>query len=76
MERKLWFLLYGGSSADGRGPGRYEGRTDDPEVARAHHEKIRANPYTTGYVQIIDDTDAWCLFPFYDWSVKKPQRRR
>lgn len=55
MKFPRWFLLFDGSSADGMGPGQYAGRTDDPDVARAHHEKIRANPYSTGYVEVVED---------------------
>jgi hypothetical protein len=50
-----WFLLYEGSSPDGRGTAEYVGRTTDPVVARAHHAKVSSNPYSTGYVQRITD---------------------
>lgn len=51
-----WFLLYGGTSADGAGPGKYVGRTTDPEVARAHHHEVKNDPYSTGYVEIVTDS--------------------
>jgi hypothetical protein len=56
MIEETWFLLYGGESADGLGPGRYETRTTDEEVAKRHLERIRENPYSTGKVMVITDT--------------------
>jgi hypothetical protein len=50
-----WFLLYGGTSTDGSGPGRYEGRTTDPSVALKHARRIDRSPYSTGHVDIITD---------------------
>lgn len=50
-----WYLLYGGSSEDGRGPGVYEGRTTDVSVALKHHKKIDS-PYSTGYITAVTDT--------------------
>lgn len=52
-----WFLLYGGSSADGAGPGGYIGRTEDPEAVKSHLAKIEADLYSTGYVVIVTDSD-------------------
>lgn len=47
-----WFLLYGGSSEDGNGPGQYLGRTDNPVRAiEFYREHIKDNPYSTGYIQ-------------------------
>lgn len=48
-------LPIGGSSADGRGDGKYIGRTTDPVVAKAHAKKCEKNPYSTGYVLRVDD---------------------
>lgn len=50
-----WFLLYGGSSEDGLGPGIYIGRTTDEAVARKHAEECSKNPYSTGYVNVVTD---------------------
>lgn len=44
------YILYGGESEDGRGPGRYIGRTTDKEKARKHFLKTEKNPYSTGCV--------------------------
>lgn len=50
------FLLYGGSSADGLGPGVYEGRTADPVLAFKFWEQLVDNPYSTGSVVVITPT--------------------
>lgn len=50
-----WYLLYEGTSPDGRGSAEYVGRTIDPAVARAHHKKVHGSPYSTGYVMRITD---------------------
>jgi hypothetical protein len=54
---ETWYLLYGGDSVDGCGPGEYEGRTRDVSAAAKHHIKISNNPYSTGYVQVITDKE-------------------
>lgn len=53
---EVWFLLEGGSSPDGRGPGRYEGRTTKVVDAVKHYKKVKKNPYSTGRVIVITDT--------------------
>jgi hypothetical protein len=50
-----WYLLFDGTSVDGSGHGCYVGRTTDPEVAKAHFEKCRSDPYNVGDVQIVTD---------------------
>jgi hypothetical protein len=61
----VWYLLYDGSSEDGRGQSDYVGRTTHKEIARKHHKKVRSNPYSTGKVMIANDfkffqaDDAW-----------------
>lgn len=52
-----WYLLYGGSSEDGCGPGKYVGRTVDVFVAAKHYIKISKNPYSTGYVKVVTDDE-------------------
>jgi hypothetical protein len=51
-----WFLLYEGTSEDGRGPGKYIGRTTDKTVAFNHCKTQEENPYATGGVVAITDT--------------------
>ena len=62
-----WYLLYDGSSPDGRGAGNYIGRTTDKKVAKAHFKKCAEDPYSTGGVTIVTDTKAWraCREDFY-----------
>lgn len=51
-----WFLLYGGCSEDGMGPGRYAGRTECRTEARNYLEEVvEGNPYSTGYVLVVSD---------------------
>lgn len=51
-----WFLMYGGSSEDGRGPGQYLGRTFHPCHALTFYRKhIKGNPYSTGYITAVFD---------------------
>jgi hypothetical protein len=47
------YLLYDGSSADGRGIPNYIGWTSNKDEAAAHSSKCRANPYCTGYVSVV-----------------------
>lgn len=65
---ETWFLLYGGSSVDGAGPGKYEGRTTDKATAFAHSEKCRRNPYSTGYVLVVTDAKVERAWAQTDWS--------
>jgi hypothetical protein len=50
-----WYLLFGGTSSDGRGEPRYIGRTSHKAVAKEHFEGINSNPYSTGKVMIAND---------------------
>jgi hypothetical protein len=52
---KIWYLLYGGSSADGRGSGEFLERTLSLEKAKAHAVKIQKDPYSMGSVWLISD---------------------
>lgn len=52
----MWFLLFGGSSVDGRGQGAYVGRATDVTIARQHYMRVQHDPYSTGYVMIVTDT--------------------
>ena len=49
------FHLYDGSSEDGRGMGKYVGRTLDPKKALEHHYKVRSSWYSTGKVDVVTD---------------------
>jgi hypothetical protein len=50
-----WYLLFEGSSQDGRGIGTYCGRTTDQDVARKHYEKLVLNQLSIGRVEIVTD---------------------
>ena len=50
-----WFLLEDGSSPDGRGRGKYVGRTTDKQKALKHFMKVRKSPYSTGRVLVVTD---------------------
>lgn len=54
MIREHWFIMYGGTSCDGRGSAKYAGRTLDPNDA-AKFLKENDSPYSFAYVQVIDD---------------------
>lgn len=51
----VWYLLYGGSSVDGSGPGKYIGRTTESDVAFKHAKECASDPYSTGYVIAVTD---------------------
>lgn len=50
-----WFLLYDGTSPDGRGHPKYIGRTTDLEKALKHFQKCAHSPNSIGEVKIIND---------------------
>lgn len=51
----VWYLLYGGSSEDGSGPGTYMGRTTDSDVAFKHAKECDCDSYSAGYVIAVTD---------------------
>lgn len=51
----LWYLLFDGSSPDGRGEPKYVGRTTHKEEAKKHFNKVESSPYSTGKVMIAND---------------------
>ena len=52
-----WFIIYDGSSPDGRGFPQYHGRTKDAKLALKHFKKCNDNPYSTGKVRIVTDRE-------------------
>lgn len=62
-----WFILYDGTSPDGRGVARYAGRTTDPSIARKHFEKTQSDPHSVGYVLVVTDTSSYRANGFTDW---------
>lgn len=68
---ETWYLLYDGSSPDGRGMPDYIGRTLSREEAKAHHWKCWNDDYSIGRVKIITDTTEDIPFgDLYDWDEK------
>lgn len=64
-----WFLLFGGSSADGLGPGVFVGRTTVPAEAERHYRMVRRDPYSTGYVVIVSDASYVRADSCTDWAA-------
>jgi hypothetical protein len=48
-----WYLLYDGSSTDGRGSAKFIGRTLSEEFAKKHNEECKSSPYSFGYVEVV-----------------------
>lgn len=69
MNHEVWYILFGGTSEDGRGRGTYIGRTTDKTVAKKHYEHCRKDPYSTGRVVIYTDTSASEASPFTQWEA-------
>jgi hypothetical protein len=65
---KTWYLLFDGSSVDGRGEGTYVGRTTDREAARKHYVRCAKDPYSTGRVDIVTDTKLESAWSDTDWQ--------
>ena len=63
-----WFLLFDGSSVDGRGFPRYIGRTIDKYAARLHYDNVKNNPYSIGKVEIITDNSHTVATSKTDWE--------
>lgn len=51
----VWYLMFQGSSPDGRGDCDYCGRTTSKKMAHQHFMNISRNPYSTGKVLIVND---------------------
>ena len=61
------YLLYSGSSSDGRGEGTYIGRTTDIDKAIEHFNLINKSTYSTGKVVCVTDTKLINLMWDDDW---------
>lgn len=62
---ETWYLLYSGSSDDGRGESEYVGRTRNASDAAKHFRKSIKNPYSIGYVAVITDEE---VVKYYSWG--------
>jgi len=56
------YLLFDGTSSDGRGDAKYCGKTGDKTVAVAHYKKCDKNPYSVGKVMVATDTAFYRAF--------------
>jgi hypothetical protein len=65
---ETWFLLFSGSSPDGRGNPHYSKRTTDKAEARRHYERCKKDPYSVGKVQIITDGGYSTASENTDWD--------
>ena len=63
------YLLFDGTSEDGRGDGTYCGRTTDKSVARKHYDECESNPYSVGKVIAVTDTTHEEVSFWYDWDM-------
>ena len=63
-----WYLLYDGSSPDGRGTPRYIGRTRNKLVAKKHYKDISKDPYSTGGVEYVTKTEKHQVNQWTDWD--------
>ena len=50
------YLLFDGSSCDGRGEPKYSGRTYSKEEAIKHYQDCKNNPYSFGKVMILTES--------------------
>ena len=64
-----WFLLFDGSSPDGRGFSHYVGRTQDKKVARQHFDRCESSPYCTGGVRFATDSNYGVIDAVTDWEA-------
>jgi hypothetical protein len=68
MTEPTWYILYDGSSVDGRGNSDFYKRTTDKQEAIEHWEKCRNDPYFTGKVVAYTDTKEISVYFDYDWE--------
>lgn len=67
-EDETWFILYDGTSVDGKEGGHYCGRTIDKEVAKQHYKNCLANPHNTGGVVAYTATKVVHIYRDLDWD--------
>ncbi len=67
---ETWYLLYGGTSADGLGKGYYVGRTTDMFTAIEHFNKQKNDPFSIGEVQIVRDDEITVAYYLNDFREK------
>jgi hypothetical protein len=55
---EAWYLIYEGSSPDGRGSPAFSYRTTDRARALNSLKEMRDNPYSNGYVIMVTDEES------------------
>jgi hypothetical protein len=65
---ETWYLLFAGTTADGRGDANYTGRTTDKSIAKKHWDECKSNPYSVGKVIVVTDTKHKRIIFDYDWE--------
>jgi len=68
---EIWYLLYDGTSADGLGQGKYCGRTLDMFTAIEHFEKVKNDPFNTGKVVKITDSEMKTIWEIADFRLEE-----
>lgn len=63
------FILYGGTSEDSRGSGKYKGKTTNPKEAKKYWNKIKKNPYSTGKVMAYTDSAEILIWDEKQWTL-------
>ena len=64
---KTLYLIYSGTSADGRGNAPLVKRTEDKKIAKKYYDKISKNPYNCGKViRIKGNTETYMMSS--DWE--------
>ena len=55
ISKQTWYILYGGTSVDGRGDEVFVERTTNYKKAKKHLKRNAKNPYFLGSVDVITD---------------------
>jgi hypothetical protein len=66
---ETWFLLFDGTSPDGRGQPHFVGRTTDKDRACRHYNRCKKDPYSTGDVRIATDGGYSIASSDTNWEV-------
>ena len=63
-----WYLLYEGSSPDGRGFPVYIGRTRSKLIAKKHYTDTAKDPYSNGCVEFVTPTEKSQVNQWTNWE--------
>lgn len=73
-DHPTWYLMHDGTSVDGRGGGKYIGRTTDKSKALEHFRKTNADPYSIGCVKVVTDSQVFRAFQESDLTDSRLSR--